>query len=73
MDGKKAETREGSLLFTHFGLSGPVALDLSRHWHRAEGHARRVTINFLPDETPERLVTAVGRSASGPAVAKVGR
>lgn len=24
----------GSLLFTHFGLSGPVAMDLSRHWLR---------------------------------------
>jgi predicted flavoprotein YhiN len=55
VDGKKAETREGSLLFTHFGLSGPVALDLSRHWHRAEGHARRVTINFLPGESEDML------------------
>lgn len=24
----------GSLLFTHFGLSGPVAMNLSRHWLR---------------------------------------
>ena len=55
VDGKKTETCEGSLLFTHFGVSGPVALDLSRHWHRAEGHARRVTINFLPGESPELL------------------
>ena len=55
VDGKKSETREGSLLFTHFGLSGPVALDLSRHWHRAEGHARRVTINFVPGESEEML------------------
>jgi predicted flavoprotein YhiN len=55
VDGKKAETREGSLLFTHFGVSGPVALDLSRHWHHSEGHARRVTINFLPGESPELL------------------
>ena len=55
VDGKKAETREGSLLFTHFGLSGPVALDLSRHWHRAEGSERRVTINFLPGESEDML------------------
>jgi predicted Rossmann fold flavoprotein len=27
---------EGSLLWTHFGVSGPLALDLSRHWHRAQ-------------------------------------
>src|SRR5262249_55265289 len=26
---------EGSLLWTHFGASGPVVLNLSRHWHRA--------------------------------------
>jgi len=57
VDGKKEHTCEGSLLFTHFGVSGPVALDLSRHWHRAEGHARRVTINFLPGES-EELLTA---------------
>lgn len=25
----------GSLLFTHFGVSGPVAMNLSRHWLRA--------------------------------------
>ncbi len=25
----------GSLLWTHFGISGPAALDLSRHWLRA--------------------------------------
>lgn len=28
-DGKRAESRRGSLLFTHTGLSGPAALDLS--------------------------------------------
>lgn len=55
VDGKKAQTCEGSLLFAHFGLTGPVALDLSRHWHRAEGRARRVTINFLPGESEEML------------------
>lgn len=27
---------EGSLVFTHFGISGPVAMDLSRHWLRAK-------------------------------------
>jgi len=27
---------EGSLLFTHFGISGPVAMNLSRHWLRAQ-------------------------------------
>ena len=33
---------EGALLWTHFGASGPVVLNASRHWHRAqlEGRAR---------------------------------
>jgi hypothetical protein len=25
----------GPVLFTHFGLSGPAAMNLSRHWHRS--------------------------------------
>ncbi len=44
------DTRRGSLLFTHFGLSGPVVLDLSRH---VSGHpkpqALQLECDFLPD------------------------
>jgi len=29
-DGKKQETRFGEMLFTHFGLSGPIILDVSK-------------------------------------------
>jgi len=41
----------GAMLWTHFGVSGPVALDASRHWERArlEGRDVRVTASFLPD------------------------
>lgn len=43
-------TRRGSLLFTHWGLSGPVVLDVSRE---ISGHPqpRRLTLecDFLPD------------------------
>ncbi|MEO8077957.1 MAG: NAD(P)/FAD-dependent oxidoreductase [Acidobacteriota bacterium] len=47
----------GALLWTHFGVSGPVVLDVSRHWLRAllEGHQARMTISFLPDERFETL------------------
>ena len=40
----------GSLLWTHFGASGPVTLNLSRHWARArlEGHDVRITANLCP-------------------------
>jgi predicted Rossmann fold flavoprotein len=51
-------TLSGSLLWTHFGASGPLALNLSRHWHRAtsNGHdACDVLLNVCPDETAETL------------------
>src|SRR4029077_6581043 len=53
------------LLWTHFGISGPVALNASRHWTRAIGDARaaRITVNLCPPATFEdvdaRLQTAV--------------
>jgi predicted flavoprotein YhiN len=57
VDGRKEIEREGSLLIAHFGYSGPVALDLSRHWLRAEGRERRVTMSVLLSETRETLAT----------------
>jgi hypothetical protein len=30
--GKRIDARAGSLLWTHFGISGPVVMDASRHW-----------------------------------------
>ncbi len=40
----------GSMLWTHFGVSGPVVLNASRFWHMAqiEGKQVLVTANFLP-------------------------
>jgi predicted Rossmann fold flavoprotein len=50
VDGLKPVLLEGPLLWTHFGTSGPAALDASRHWQRArlEGSPVKVTANFLP-------------------------
>jgi predicted Rossmann fold flavoprotein len=49
-DSKSLITRRGSLLFAHFGLSGPVVLDVSRV---ISGHARPeclvLEIDLLPD------------------------
>jgi hypothetical protein len=53
-----ATTRlEGSILWTHFGISGPVALNMSRHWHRARLARQDVTVrlNVCPGETFESL------------------
>ena len=53
---RKVTTTRGSLLFAHFGCSGPAALDLSRHWHRAEGEGERtVELSLAPGQTRERL------------------
>jgi predicted Rossmann fold flavoprotein len=52
VEGSRTLRLRGALLWTHFGISGPVALDASRHWHRA-GIERRpvvVRLSFLPDD-----------------------
>jgi len=63
---------EGALLFTHFGVSGPAALDASRHLLRAriEGREARLTANLLPgrdEAAADRalLDLAVGRPHLG--------
>jgi predicted Rossmann fold flavoprotein len=41
------------LLWTHFGISGPVALNASRHWLRArlDGREVKLTANLCPGDT----------------------
>jgi predicted Rossmann fold flavoprotein len=57
LDGSVSHRLRGSLLWTHFGLSGPVVLDMSRHWLRArlQGRAARITLNLTGGETFESL------------------
>jgi hypothetical protein len=53
---RRLATTRGSLLFAHFGLTGPAPLDLSRH---VTGHARPgslvVRLALEPDVTPDQL------------------
>ena len=53
VDAKLADRRRGSLLFTHFGISGPVVLDASRHWvlAQAQGRAAELRASFVPGES----------------------
>jgi len=48
--GRIVDRRTGSLLWTHFGVSGPVVLDASRAWLRArlEGGEAVLEANLLP-------------------------
>jgi predicted Rossmann fold flavoprotein len=56
VNGHKIDRRTGSLLWTHFGISGPVVMDMSRFW--TLGHERGETVevrgNFLPGKTQEQ-------------------
>ena len=60
VDGVIATRIRGSLLWTHFGISGPAALDASRHWLRAtlEGRPVGTTASFVPGEHFESLERA---------------
>jgi predicted Rossmann fold flavoprotein len=57
IDGAIGIRLAGALLWTHFGVSGPVALNASRHWLRAvvEGRASAVTMNFCPGKSFEHV------------------
>lgn len=55
--GRSTTEVSGAMLWTHFGVSGPVILDASRHWlrHRIEGRDTGIRANVLGDrfETAE--------------------
>lgn len=59
VDGAVVERLSGALLWTHFGVSGPVVLNASRLWLRArlEQRATRITVNFCPGDSFERVDT----------------
>jgi predicted Rossmann fold flavoprotein len=56
INNKLADRRTGSLLWTHFGISGPVAMDASRFWliARQSGQTVELRCNFLPGESFEQ-------------------
>jgi predicted Rossmann fold flavoprotein len=54
--GRTVDQRKGSLLWTHFGMSGPVVMDASRFWALAQetGESPDLYGNFLPGKTQEQ-------------------
>ncbi|HEV2970780.1 MAG TPA: NAD(P)/FAD-dependent oxidoreductase [Pirellulales bacterium] len=56
-DGRRLACRRSSLLFAHFGLTGPAALDVSRV---VSGHPRPATlaadVDLVPDKSESQLV-----------------
>ena len=65
-DGKRIDVRTGSMLWTHFGISGPAAMDASRHWIIADAERRepRLVANLLPGESFETVERWLMDSAS---------
>ena len=67
IDGAVSISLTGALLWTHFGVSGPVVLNASRHWARATIEERevRLTAGFYPGrrfDDVEEMWIARGRS-----------
>jgi predicted Rossmann fold flavoprotein len=59
VNGAVAIRLTGALLWTHFGASGPVVLNASRHWARArvEGRQVRVTVNYYSGASFDQVDT----------------
>jgi len=50
--GKVIDRRAGDLLWTHFGISGPVVMDASRFWvvAKEQGFGPELRVSFLPGQ-----------------------
>ena len=55
--GKKIKSLTGSTLFTHFGLSGPCPMDISRYWTHArlKDPGTQLVANWLPGLSVEAV------------------
>jgi len=64
----KTAFREASL-FTHRGLSGPAILQISSYWR----HGEPITVDFLPDASPDWLLEAKRNSPRQQATTELAR
>ena len=60
-DGKAVWDEQGELLFTHFGLSGPLTLSASSHLGDLHRHRYHVEIDLKPALSDEQLYDRVTR------------
>ena len=62
MDGEKTVYSEmGEMLFTHFGLSGPLVLSASSHIRDMKPNRFKAVIDFKPALSPEQLDARIQR------------
>ena len=68
VDDKELSSEFGEMLFTHFGVSGPIILTLSRSatdfWQSRPGEPLTLTIDLKPALTPEKLDLRLQRDFS---------
>ncbi|MFN3555112.1 MAG: NAD(P)/FAD-dependent oxidoreductase [Bacteroidales bacterium] len=57
VNGKKTREEFGELMFTHYGLTGPIILTLSRHVveEQAKGHKTEIAIDLKPALDEQKL------------------
>lgn len=63
IDDKKVDERSGALLWTHFGVSGPVVMDASRVWVTAADNGKHpvMRVNLLPTMSFDQVEAAMVR------------
>ena len=63
VDGKREAEEFGEMMFTHFGVTGPIILSLSRTAAAFldGGHAVELVLNLKPALTPEKLEARIMR------------
>lgn len=54
----------GSMLFTHRGISGPIALNISRYWLREKSAGKIFEIDFAPDKDAGWIEAYLVRASS---------
>lgn len=69
---KPLARKRGSLLFTHFGFSGPVVMDVSRTITEHPKNAElSLACDFLPDKTEQQLIESLQNLAGNKQVASL--
>jgi predicted Rossmann fold flavoprotein len=64
--------RRGSMLFTHFGLSGPAVMDISREFTaRSDPTTLRLVCDLLPEVSAEELLVRLHRDSADQGVRSI--
>ncbi|MGI6738802.1 MAG: aminoacetone oxidase family FAD-binding enzyme [Christensenellales bacterium] len=65
VDGKDVFSKQGELLFTHFGISGPIAIALSSHITGIEAHRIDICLDMKPVLDTYTLMNRLQRECDG--------